>query len=333
MIFRKRVYLGLLLCVVVAVWGLKSFCIESYRVPEGEMEQSLFSGERIVVTKWDYGIRMPQTLLRWPFFHDSLPFLQCRSYSRALQLPFFQFRKRSPRRNDIVVFYLPQPDDLRIPIDCRKIGISRCIGLPGDTLIVADGVLKINSSVYEKPSEVKEAYYYRSNDSELVINAINRCGMRRPKREQIGNKYLTFLTWADYRAIVQQIGSDSILQPVVRKSSARELLLPRAGYPVSLDSVRLSDLYPLIKEYEDPRAELRDGQLYIDGKRRFSYVFKNDYYWMLSDNRDEGCDSRRFGAVPHTHLIGKARYIWWSVDRSKPLLYSFSFHRIFKGID
>lgn len=329
---RKRIYVGLLLGVLVAVWALKSFCIESYRVPDGEMEQTLLAGEQIVVTKWNYGFRLPQTLVRWPFFHDSLPGLDSRSYLSAPRIPLMRFFSRPVSRNDIAVFNHPQPADASVPVDCRKICISRCVGLPGDTLSLTAGKFYINGCLYRNRPEVVEAYWYDKVNSLPVANALIRSGIKSDDSELIGNRYLRFLTSADYQSAVQQLGCDTLLNPVVLKRDEFQVVLPKAGYPLRLDSLNLPCLYPLIKNHENSRAELRGGRLFIDGEERFSYVFRNDYYWMLSDNRVEGGDSRMFGAVPETHLIGKAGAIWWSVDHTKPLLYSLSFDRIFRMV-
>ena len=98
---------------VVVVLLLRGFAFTSCLIPSTGMENSIFQGERILVNKWSYGLRVP--------------FMSLFSYHRWCESPV--------RRQDIVVFN--NPAGIREPIiDRREIYISRCLGMPGDTLLL-----------------------------------------------------------------------------------------------------------------------------------------------------------------------------------------------------
>ena len=98
---------------VVVVLLLRGFAFTSCLIPSTGMENSIFQGERILVNKWSYGLRVP--------------FMSLFSYHRWCESPV--------RQQDIVVFN--NPAGIREPIiDRREIYISRCLGVPGDTLLV-----------------------------------------------------------------------------------------------------------------------------------------------------------------------------------------------------
>ena len=94
--------------------------------------------------------------------------------------------------------------------------------------------------------------------------------------------------------------------------------VPGRGVPVKVtgDNVRL--LHYLYSRFEGRRAEVRSGRLYVDGRETRCAVFANDYYWFSSGRRDAGGDSRYFGLVPETHVIGKVEMLLYSADSSRP---------------
>jgi signal peptidase I len=50
-----------------------------------------------------------------------------------------------------------------------------------------------------------------------------------------------------------------------------------------------------------------------DGKPITSYTFKQDYYFMVGDNRHNSADSRSWGMVPFDHIVGSPFFVWFSM--------------------
>ena len=71
----------------------------------------------------------------------------------------------------------------------------------------------------------------------------------------------------------------------------------------------------------------------INGKIATSYTFKMNYYWMMGDNRHNSADSRIWGFVPEDHIVGKALFIWMSLDSDGSWFNKIRWSRLFSGIN
>ncbi|BDW74953.1 hypothetical protein BFINE_07480 [Bacteroides finegoldii DSM 17565] len=134
---------------VVVVLLLRGFAFTSYLIPSTGMENSIFQGERILVNKWSYGLRVP--------------FMSLFSYHRWCESPV--------QRQDIVVFN--NPAGIREPIiDRREIYISRCLGVPGDTLFV-DSLFSVISPEAQFNPDKKRLYSYPASKENLITSLMH----------------------------------------------------------------------------------------------------------------------------------------------------------------
>jgi signal peptidase I len=107
---------------------IRTFIVQPFKIPTGSMRPTLIEGDRILVNKFIYGVKIPFTYLHLPAF-------------------------KSPRRGDVVVFVYPQ--------DRRRDFIKRLIAFPGETVEISEGSVYINGRPLEKPPFDQRYYYNR----------------------------------------------------------------------------------------------------------------------------------------------------------------------------
>ncbi len=92
------------------------------------------------------------------------------------------------------------------------------------------------------------------------------------------------------------------------------ITIPKAGETIDLTLENLPIYERLIYLYEGNSLEVKDGKIWINDQIATTYTFKINHYWLMGDNRHNSADSRFWGFVPEDHVVGKAVFIWMSLD-------------------
>lgn len=121
---------------------------------------------------------------------------------------------------------------------------------------------------------------------------------------------------------------------VWNKDNYGPLLIPKEGSTIQLDSINVDKYKYVIKYYEgNKNVEIEGYTIKIDGKIIKSYTFKQDYYFMMGDNRHHSADSRYWGFVPADHVVGKAVFVWMSLDPNKSWFSKIRWSRLFRFVN
>ena len=122
-----------------------------------------------------------------------------------------------------------------------------------------------------------------------------------------------------YRVIEETDTSNSIFFPNNKRFSWNNdhfgpLYIPKAGDKIDLNIKTLPLYKKIITDYEFNDLKVIDEDILINGIKENEYVFKQDYYWMMGDNRYNSEDSRVWGFVPFDHVLGRPVFIWMSIE-------------------
>jgi len=251
---------------------------------------------------------------------------------------------------------VPAGEILVRPLDKKENYIKRCIAIGGDELKIVDGVVFVNGE--ESPLAPTGLYNHAVN----FTQQLGRVAKERT-REEFGinweeeGKDVTIGTFAlpltetegprfkelgyvsDVERIIFPLGTGVTGSSIFPNTQSNTwtvdnfgpVNVPAEGQTIELNLDNLPIYKRAIEVYEHNTLEVVDGVIKINGEVSTSYTFKQNYYWMMGDNRHGSQDSRFWGFVPEDHVVGKAVFIWFSKDddKSKNFFENIRWNRLF----
>ena len=361
---------SLLFAVIVATL-VHTYFIQPYTIPTSSLEKSLLIGDFLFVSKMNYGARVPMTTVALPMVHDSIPFTKRKSYLNWPQLPYLRLPGfQTIDRTDIVVFNWPVDTVYKFfdtskrhvlkPVDKKSNYVKRCVGIPGDSLSIKDGIVYIGGKILVMPERAKPQYSYAVAldgktpiDFEYLIKDLNITDEAGFKSELRDTLFLKALTAAGAErlknvpgivSVTRQIstGIEAGIFPHINKwnrDNFGPIYIPQKGKTVALTTETLPFYKRIITEYEkNNNGDKNDlkvigSEIRLNGSIVKNYTFKQNYYWMMGDNRHNSEDSRYWGFVPEDHIVGKPIFIWMSWDTNGKGLNKIRWDRVFTTVN
>ncbi len=223
------------------------------------------------------------------------------------------------------------------PVDKRENYIKRCVGLPGDVIQIINGDLSVNEQPNPTQGIIQYRYKVVTDGSTINPKTLEKYDITEGKAnavygeytfwisEQVAEQLRTLPTIKEVSRITEPAGE---WNPEIFPNSNDypwnvdnfgPLEIPKAGQTVELNPKNLPLYERIIQTYEGNTLQVQDSTILINGKPADHYTFKMNYFWMMGDNRHNSADSRYWGFVPEDHVVGKAVFVWLSLDKNKPL--------------
>lgn len=397
---KIREWSDAILFAIFAAYFIRTFVFEIYTIPTSSMEGTLKVGDFLIVSKFAYGARVPNTPIAFPLVHHSfpqwLPILGGKkSYLEWIKLPYKRLPKiESIKRNDMVVFNFPANDTttkeydsaypyydmlrdaekqdiknprqyinekftvITRPVDKRENYIKRCVGMPGDKLLVKSGDLFINDKPAFDPEFAQYTYIikgnkqisYQTSTDKALEKELRDMGIDEIEPTQM-NDIIRIYTNKNLAEKVAQLSSVESIDKYIHNAEAEfadkkrmypntdkafhnnvdnygPITIPSKGMTVKLNKENYLMYQRAIRVYEGNTLEIQDGKALLNGQEVTEYTFKMDYFWMMGDNRHRSQDSRYWGFVPEDHVVGKASWL----IASNGAYDGFRWNRVFKSI-
>lgn len=290
-----------LFILVIIVLTLKVTIFELYIVPTGSMENTIMTGDFLAGNRFVYGMRTPEWI--------GIPYTDFGFDVPSIKFPSF----KEPKKGDVIIFKFPR--------DVKQKYVKRAVAGPGDMLEVKDKVIYLNGEPSALPPNGKFVMAPLSDtftQQDIFLgdqgNKDHFKALRMPKKgDQIeissqNAKLLLHLMLLDGHDLTLKSGNKiyqfTMTSPDELYRRKGEMSVYRPYYPEGDLLVPWSDNIP-------------KGTLLMDGKplgNLTHYTVEDDYFWAMGDNRDNSLDSRYWGFVPRSHILGEALFAYFSLN-------------------
>ena len=243
------------------------------------------------------------------------------------------------------------------PDDKKDHYVKRCVAIAGDSLQIINGKAYINGVPQKNYPGMQSTYTVYTKGTQINSKIFDNLGLNigeiyydasLPGYQSLPLNENELATIAKLGNIVEIRPNIDVYPPDFPDSQLMifpftgdfkwtrdnfgPLWIPKAGATVELSTENLPLYQRIITSYEKNTLEVKDSTIFINGKAASSYTFKMDYFFMMGDNRHNSLDSRYWGFVPESHVVGTPSVVWFSKDSNKTFPKNIRWKRIFKFV-
>ena len=217
------------------------------------------------------------------------------------------------------------------PMDKKDHYVKRCVALPGDVLEVRDGRVWINGEKEPDYPGLQLSWKVYTNGQRINAKTIEKLGLNAtevyydPSMPGYPAMILTSETLQAVRGLPNVVKVEDNFERDSESAAAEifpfsagygwtrdyfgPLRIPKKGERVEITPDNLPLYERIISAYEGGNVQ--------EALEKGEYTFRQDYYFMMGDNRHNSLDSRYWGFVPEDHIVGRPVLIWLSTDAGK----------------
>ena len=298
-----------LFIIVVIALSVKVTLLEAYIVPTGSMERTIMTGDFLIGSRFVYGLRTPNWI--------GIPYTDIGFFIPSIHFPRFKV----PKIGDVLIFNYPRDKYVKY--------VKRCIAGPGDTLLIKNKQVYLNNVLTELPENfvfsqpeipisIKQKEIYLN--SETNINKDNMGPIIIPKK----GDYFPINKNTNWRELLPIMLMEGHSAKLIQKNDFYEFTLqdPNELWRRKEKSYVFESYYGygsgnLLTPWSRYIRDYHFQFLVIDGKPLSEwkgYEVKENYYWAMGDNRDDSLDSRYWGLIPESFILGEALFAYFSLD-------------------
>lgn len=238
------------------------------------------------------------------------------------------------------------------PVDKRENYVKRCIGLPGDTLKIIDQQVYINGKPQQTPENAQFNYKVITNGTPIHPSIIEKLDITEGDTLDRTFTRFHYVMTNEVKAEISKLPNVKKVEQVIDEAGEWNpdifphhvnykwtidnfgpIYIPEKGKTININTDNIAFYKRIIDVYEKNDLEIKNNKIFINGKESSTYTFQMDYFWMMGDNRHNSLDSRYWGYVPMDHVVGRAAFVWLSLDYNKKGLFrKIRFNKMFRVV-
>lgn len=336
---RLTGYIGTIFLAWILVQLLRALVIEPYAVPSESMRPTILPGDKIIVNKIGYGApfyrshnskrpvkRLPQFYK--PQINDIVAFHLPNADSILEDGANYYPLCRELGRDSVVATHGVA---LFQSIEERPVFLKRIVACPGDTINIANGVCEVNG-VKETIADLLIFMCQIEREHLDLLNQNLILLKQSPLPDCTTEQTIVFpLTLAHFNILTDRLPRKALkkqLHPVngrdpnifpfsqryyYNRDFMGPFIIPSKDYTLDIDTKNFA-IYSRLMQHEGIDIKALESVWITNKNYRFQWSPKQDYFWVMGDNRHKSLDSRYWGFLPKDHIVGKAIRVWWSAN-------------------
>lgn len=221
--FRKVMeWVDAIVFALAVAYVITTFFFQNYQIPSSSLEKTLLVGDFLCVSKVSYGARSPMTPFSFPLVQHTLPVVNTKSYLEKPQVDYKRLTGTGHiERGNIVVFNFPAGDTVAVkqqesdyyslclnnpdgraavwndkahygdivyrPVDRRENYVKRCIGLPGETIMLRNDTVFIDGKPIKDPKNVQHLYVIQTDGTYISPVVFEELGISNEDQSKIAS--------------------------------------------------------------------------------------------------------------------------------------------------
>jgi signal peptidase I len=220
--------------------------------------------------------------------------------------------------------------------------------LPGDTLIVSEKFIIVNNDTLIQPEFAEYNYHVKTDTAGISPELFDELEIFDGGAVSNKGDYRVALSKEMAEKLKQKEHIIDVIEFTEKKENFYDYLfpysdsikwntdfygpvyIPKKGDNIQLTINNLPFYRKIISDFEQNDLEVINDSIFINNQFTENYTIQKNYFFVMGDNRHYSSDSRFWGFVPEDHIVGKAWFILFSVNKNKSGFSKIRWNRFFK---
>ena len=220
--------------------------------------------------------------------------------------------KKDQQLNRLLLYKSPlSRDDTKPPLF-----VGRCIGMPGERIQMGIDGFRVNGRLLPDSHKMPPAFLIHKDIKASLLQTLESLHIPKRQLKEDSTGIVLRMSLREKELLVNSLSEVILIEMIEEYTMDYEFVMPGKGKTIELNEFTLMVYKDAILNETGGNVDIRNGKLFVQGVEETRFTFKNDYFWILSENETEGIDSRHLGLIPQSYIVGTVWFCWYSNERA-----------------